>query len=99
MGSKKTTTVQNNDPWGPAQPYILEGLKQTQRVFDQNQPQLDKYAAMSFDTYGSMAPGAERGINLSQNIANKKIRGEFMDKSPGTDLLTSTIHGENLDGN
>src|SRR3546814_387044 len=54
---------------------------------------------MSFDTYGRMAPGAERGINLSQNLANKTIRGEFMGKSPGTDLLTRTMNGEYLDGN
>lgn len=82
MGSKKTTTVQNNDPWGPAQPYILQGLQQTQRVFDANQPSLDKYAAESFGTYGRMAPGAEAGITGAQDLTNRTIQGDFLQGNP-----------------
>lgn len=99
MGSKKTTTVQNNDPWGPAQPYILKGLEQTGRVFDANQPSLDKYAAESFGTYGRMAPGAEAGITGAQKYTNDMLAGKYQGKSPGTSLLTDTMEGDYLQGN
>ena len=99
LSSKKTTTVQNNDPWGPAQPYILKGLEQSGRVFDQNQPSLDRYAAESFGTYGRMAPGAEAGITGAQRFANDMLAGKYQGKSPGSRLLTDTMEGAYLNNN
>ena len=43
MGKK--TTVQKNDPWAPAQPYILKNLKQQDAVFTASQPALMQAAA------------------------------------------------------
>jgi hypothetical protein len=43
MGLSKSKTVQKSDPWKPAQPYILKGLEQSSQVFDQQQPDLNKY--------------------------------------------------------
>lgn len=79
MGSK---TVQKNDPWQPAQPYILKGLQQSGAVFDQQQPDLNKYSAMQRDTYGRLAPGAEQGIAGSQDLVNRTIGGEFLGGNP-----------------
>lgn len=88
MSSK---TKQKNTPWEPAQPYILQGLQQTQRVFDQNQPQLDKYAGAAFDTYGRLAPGAERGIASSQDLVNRTIGGEYLRGNPYADQVWNGI--------
>jgi hypothetical protein len=74
--AKKTKTT--SDPWKPAQPYILKGMQQTQRVFDQQQPQLDKYAGMAFDTYGQLNPGAVQGIQGAQGLVNDTLGGKFL---------------------
>ena len=99
MGLSSKKTVQSNEPWQAAQPYIIKGLEQTGRVFDANQPSLDKYAAESFGTYGRVAPGAEQGINLSQDFTNRTLAGDFMGKSPGSDLYNRTMGGEFLNNN
>lgn len=31
-----STTVQKNDPWGPAQPFILEGLQSASQMWNAN---------------------------------------------------------------
>ena len=62
MSKKKSKSKTKNEPWKPAQPYILENLKQQQDVFNASQPQLMEYAGQQRDTYGRLAPGAEAGI-------------------------------------
>ena len=74
--AKKTKTT--SDPWKPAQPYILKGMEQTQRVFDQQQPQLDKFSGMAFDTYGKLNPGAVSGIQGAQGLVNDTLGGKFL---------------------
>lgn len=82
-GSKsKTKTVTNNDPWGPAQPYIIKGLEQTQRVFDSQQPQLEAAAADQRATYGRLAPGAEAGVLGAQGVVNSNLAGENLMGNP-----------------
>ena len=95
----KKKTVQSNDPWTPAQPYILKGLEQTGKVFDANQPQLDKYAAESFGTYGRMAPGAEAGITAAQGFTNDTLGGKYFGTAPGGDLYKRTMSGDFIDSN
>ncbi len=80
MGKSKTKT--SNDPWKPAQPYIIEGMKQTQRVFDAQQPALEGYAAQQRDTYGRVAPGAEEGILGAQDVVNANLRGDNLNGNP-----------------
>lgn len=41
----KSKTVQKNDPWAPAQPYILKNLQQQDAVFTEQQPKLDQFSA------------------------------------------------------
>ena len=81
----KTKTVQKNDPWAPAQPYILQGLQGSGEVFKQQQPTLNKYSGMQMDTYGRLAPGAEAGIMGSQGLVNKTIAGDFLTGNPYLD--------------
>lgn len=78
-GSKKKVS---NDPWKPAQPFILNNLKQTQATYDQNQPQLQGYADMQKDTYGRVAPGAEAGINAAQNLVSQNLSGANLGGNP-----------------
>lgn len=83
----KSKTVQKNDPWAPAQPYILKGLEQSSQVFDQQQPSLNKYSAMQMDTYGRVAPGAEQGILGAQGLVNDTLSGKFLDGNPWLDAI------------
>ena len=92
MGKKKTVT--KNDPWAPAQPYILHGMQQTQRVFDQQQPQLDKFSGMAFDTYGKLNPGAVSGIQASQGLVNDTLGGKFLQGNPYLDAMISQQAGD-----
>lgn len=85
MGSKKT--VQTNDPWAPAQPYILKNLQQQDAVFNSQQPELMKYAGMQRDTYGRLAPGAEAGIAGAQNLVNRNLAGDFLKGNPYLDAI------------
>jgi len=78
----KTKTVQKNDPWAPAQPYILKGLQQSGEVFDQQQPTLNKYSGMQMDTYGRVAPGAEQGIMNAQGLVNDTLMGRYLNGNP-----------------
>lgn len=81
----KKKTVQKNDPWAPAQPYILKGLEQSGQVSDQQQPTLNKYAGMQMDTYGRLAPGAEQGIQGAQGLVNDTIAGRYLQGNPYLD--------------
>lgn len=94
MGISSSKSKTTNEPWAPAQPYVLEGLKQTQRVFDKVQPQTEKYGAMSFDTYGRVAPGAEAGIRGSQNLVNDTIAGKYLNANPYIDSLVAKQAGD-----
>lgn len=87
MGLSSKKTVQKNDPWAPAQPYILKGLQQSGEVFDQQQPTLNKYSGMQMDTYGRVAPGAEQGIMGAQGLVNDTIGGKFLSGNPYLDAV------------
>lgn len=82
MGFSSSKTKTKNEPWAPAQPYILKGLENSGRVFDQQQPSLDKFSAMQMDTYGRLAPGAEQGIMGSQGLVNDTISGKYLNGNP-----------------
>jgi hypothetical protein len=81
----KSKTKQKNEPWAPAQPYILKGLQQSGEVFDQQQPTLNKYSGMQMDTYGRVAPGAETGIMGAQGLVNNTLAGRFLNGNPYID--------------
>ena len=92
LSSSKTTT--NTDPWKPAQPYILNGLAQTQRVFDSQQPSLEKYAGMQRDTYGKTAPGAEAGIAGAQGLVNHTLAGDNLMGNPYLDKMLALTRAD-----
>lgn len=95
MGSKKT--VQNNDPWKPAAPYILKNLQQQDAVFTSTQPQLEGYAKQQRDTYGRVAPGAEAGIMGAQGVVNRNLSGANLTQNPYLDAILSKTR-ENVAG-
>lgn len=82
MGLSSSKTKTTNDPWKPAQPFILKGLEQSGQVFDQQQPTLNKYSGMQMDTYGRVAPGAEQGILGSQSLVNDTLAGKYLNGNP-----------------
>lgn len=94
----KTKTVQKNDPWAPAQPYILKGLEQSGQVFDQQQPTLNKYSQMQMDTYGRLAPGAEQGIIGAQGAVNDSLAGKYLNGNPYIDGILAKTR-ENITSN
>lgn len=98
MGLSSSKTKTTNDPWKPAQPYILKGLEQSGQVFDQQQPTLNKYSGMQMDTYGRVAPGAEQGIIGSQNLVNDTLAGKYLNGNPYLDGMLSKTR-ENITNN
>lgn len=94
MGLSKSKSKTKNDPWGPAQPYILKGLEQSSRVFDSQQPELEKYAGMQRDTYGKVAPGAEAGIIGAQGVVNDTLAGKNLRGNPYLDKLLAATRAD-----
>jgi hypothetical protein len=97
LSSSKSKTVQSNDPWAPAQPYILKGLQQSSDVFDQQQPTLNKYAGMQMDTYGRVAPGAEAGITGAQGVVNSTLAGDNLNGNPYLDKILAATRQDTTD--
>jgi hypothetical protein len=87
MGLSKSKTVQKNDPWAPAQPYILKNLQQQDDVFSASQPALMQAAADQRATYGRVAPGAEQGIMGAQNLVNSNLSGANLNGNPYLDAI------------
>jgi hypothetical protein len=85
LSSSKTKSKTTNEPWGPAQPYIIKGLEQSSQVFDKQQPELEAYAAQQRDTYGKVAPGAEAGIMGAQGVVNDTLAGKNLMGNPFLD--------------
>jgi hypothetical protein len=84
MASKKTKT--KNEPWAPAQPYILKGMEQTSRTFDENQPRLQDMSRQAYDAFGRMAPGAFGStpfVDRAQAAAQAISNGAFLGANPG----------------
>lgn len=72
-------------PYKPAQPYILQGMQQAQNVYNQQQPQLESYAADQRNTYGQLAPGATQGIEGAQGLVNDTLAGKYLNGNPYLD--------------
>lgn len=89
----KSKTKSKNEPWAPAQPFILQGLENSGRVFNETQPQLEQYAGMQRDTYGRLAPGAEAGILATQGAANRFASGEMNGQNPGAAYWQKAMSG------
>lgn len=89
MGLSKSKTKTTNDPWKPAQPYILKNLAQQDAVFNASQPQLMEFAKQQRDTYGRLAPGAEQGIMGAQGLVNNTINGDYLNGNPYMDAVLS----------
>lgn len=83
----KSKTVQSNDPWKPAQPYILKNLQQQDAVFNSSQPDLMNAAADQRATYGRVAPGAEQGIMGAQSLVNRNLSGANLGGNPYLDAI------------
>jgi hypothetical protein len=83
-GSKKTTET---TPWKPAQPYIIQNLKDTQQAFNQNQPELQGFSNDMRATYGRLAPGAEAGIMGAQGLVNRNLSGANLNGNPWLDAI------------
>jgi hypothetical protein len=93
LSKKKSKSKTTNEPWAPAQPYILKNLQQQDAVFNASQPQLMEFAGQQRDTYGRLAPGAEAGIAGAQGLVNRTIAGDYLNGNPYLDaILDRTRH-------
>lgn len=75
MGSSKSK--QKTEPWAPAQPYILNGMKQTQSVFDANQPRLQEMSKTAQDAFLDVAKTAFETPNPYVGAAQSAARDIF----------------------
>lgn len=87
MGLSKSKSKSKNEPWAPAQPYILKNLQQQDAVFKSTQPQLEAFAKQQRDTYGRVAPGAEQGIMGAQSLVNRNLSGANLTANPYLDAI------------
>jgi hypothetical protein len=87
MGKTKTKTVNTNEPWAPAQPYILQNLEQQDEVFKSSQPALAQAAGDQRATYGRLAPGAEAGVMGAQGLVNRHLSGANLQGNPYLDAI------------
>lgn len=83
----KSKTKSTNDPWKPAQPYILKNLQQQDTVFNASQPDLMNAAADQRATYGRVAPGAEAGVIGAQGLVNRNLSGANLQGNPYLDAI------------
>lgn len=84
MGSKKTKT--KNEPWAPAQPYILRGMEETMSTFDRNQPRLQDMSDMAYAGARALAPSAlapSPYVSRAQSTAQSISDGRFLNGNPG----------------
>jgi len=72
-------------------------MENSNRVFDAQQPNLDKFSAMQMDTYGRLAPGAEQGIMGSQNLINDTLAGKYLNANPYMDAMATTARNNAAD--
>lgn len=98
MGMSSSKSKTTNDPWKPAQPYILKNLKQQDDVFNASQPDLMKYAGAQRDTYGRVAPGAEAGIMGAQGLVNRNLSGENLQGNPYLDAILGRTRENVING-
>jgi len=68
MGSKSTTT-QKADPWKPAQPFILEGLKDAGALYDAGGFNISPYAGQMVAGYDPMKAQADAGVQSAYGNA------------------------------
>lgn len=85
MGSKTSTVTQSADPWGPAQPYILDTMRAAQNLYN-NGPSM----VAPFDAYTT------QGISKAAQVANQPVNPIV---GQASQVLGSTIGGEWLNGN
>jgi hypothetical protein len=97
LSKSKSKTVTTNDPWKPAQPYILKNLQQQDAVFTASQPDLMQAAADQRATYGRLAPGAEQGIMGAQGLVNRNLAGANLVSNPYLDAILGRTR-ENIAG-
>lgn len=98
MGLSKSKSKTKNEPWAPAQPYILKNLAQQDAVFNASQPDLMNAAAGQRATYGRIAPGAEAGIIGAQGLVNRNLSGANLQGNPYLDAILGKTR-ENVIGN
>jgi len=82
MKSKSKT---KNEPWAPAQPYILQGLRNTQNVFDRQQPRLDSMGDTAFNVFNTLsrnALGPNAFLMGGQGMLTDTIGGDYLESNP-----------------
>jgi hypothetical protein len=82
LSSKKT----KNEPWAPAQPYILKGMEQTNQVFDANQPMLQEMSNEAYDAFKGLSPEAFQAspfVKNAQASASAIGTGGLLGANPG----------------
>ena len=94
MSSKSRT---KNEPWAPARPYILQGMQQTQRVFDQQQPILEQNSRLAQEAYRQLAPGAfgpNQLVSDGQGFLSRTLAGDYLDSNPYLDRYVGDVLGD-----
>lgn len=86
-GGGKTQTVQNNDPWKPAQPFIQYGLDEARGVYDTGAPGVfpgqtlagvDPYQDMALDWTGQRAMAGNPITSMAQGHVYDTLNGDFL---------------------
>ncbi len=93
MKSKSKT---KNEPWAPAQPYILQGLQNTQQVFNEQQPRLEQLGDVAYDLYNKVASKAlnpSSSITAGQNYLSGVLGGDYLNSNPYSGVMNPAMVG------
>lgn len=94
MSSKSKT---KNEPWKPAQRYILDNLQQTQQVFQTQQPILEQNSRLAQEAYKQLAPGAfgpNQLVTDGQGFLSRTLAGDYLDSNPYLDSYVGDVLGD-----
>lgn len=100
MGSKTSTVTETADPWAPAQPYILDTMKQAQDLYNNNSmvapqnPTLLKGYQNALGT-ANFNPST---TNASRDLMMDTINGNYMNNNPYLDATFDRMSDKVTDG-
>lgn len=83
MGSKSQTTTSTAAPWAPAQPYLLDTMRQAQNLYDNGNGMVAPFSPQTRQYFDRATAYANSNpLGGASNMMNSTINGDYM--SPGT---------------
>lgn len=90
MGSKTSTVTEKADPWGPSQPYLLDAMKQSQKLYRGGKGMVapeNPYLMKGYQNMLQQAKFNPQNSKLASGVMQDTMRGDYMDGNPYLDKM------------